>query len=156
MPEATSQHLGKVRREATEVLRDLQGKNAVDIPATMSDQMVNGRQPKASTSRIWYLNLTYADHSGDVAYEVMQAAVRFPCTRVDPVKGREAMLWAATVTNQQATFNKRDAQISRTAEARRAQNEARAAVSDVLTKPDVEQGRWFRSSLSEACHADIK
>ncbi|MEU1301373.1 hypothetical protein [Streptomyces shenzhenensis] len=154
MPEATSRNLVTVRQESVKVLNDLAAKRAVNIPALVSDQLVNGRLQKASTGRVWYLNLTYADQRRDVAYQVMQAAVRFPCTRLDPVKGRAVMLWAATVTDQQDAYKKRDDQLSRTPEAHSAQRKASAIVSDVLTKPDAEQGQWFRSGLADACNLD--
>lgn len=155
MPEATSRNLVAVRQESVKVLNDLAAKRAVNIPALVSDQLVNGRLQKASTGQVWYLNLTYADQRRDVAYQVMQAAVRFPCTGVDPVKGRAVMLWAATVTDQQDAYKKRDNQLSRTPEAHSAQRKASAIVSDVLTKPDAEQGQWFRSGLTDACNLDV-
>ncbi|MGP4001165.1 DUF7224 domain-containing protein [Streptomyces sp. 8N706] len=152
MPKATSSNLAAVRKEVVSVLDALRSSGVKETPSVITDRLADGRFARPSTKDTWRIGLTSAAQRDDVRFQVVTAAVRFPCKRADAVTGHAALLWAATVTDQVKPYNERMAQEMQTPETARAEKQVRDIVQGVLELPVKKQGVWFRQSLSSACH----
>ncbi|MGA5168892.1 MULTISPECIES: DUF7224 domain-containing protein [Streptomyces] len=154
MPKATSSTLGTVRKEAVSVLDDLGSRGVTETPSVITDRLADGRSGLPSTQKTWRIGLTAAAQRDEVRFEVLTAAVRFPCRRVDPVTGHAAWLWAASVTGEEKAYRARVAQETQTPDAVRAEKQVQDIVQRVLAQPAKEQGTWFRQTLISACRGN--
>ncbi|MFJ3709069.1 hypothetical protein OG709_25175 [Streptomyces sp. NBC_01267] len=145
IPQAISGNLAAVQKDSVSVLSGLQAKGVSVKPSIITDQFVNGRSPKPSTSQIWRIDLTHAVEQGNVRWQVMLASVDFPCAKVDQVTQYAVLGWAASVTNQRQDFDKRVPRDDQAA------NRAKEIVRDILSKPTKRQGEWFQDSLISGC-----
>ncbi|MEV5732075.1 hypothetical protein [Streptomyces sp. NPDC052292] len=148
VPQASPAQVGTVRKEAASVLADLHAAGLTGTPELIVDRLGDGRYPPPSTADTWRVGITSGTREGELRYRLTQAAVRFPCLRVDPVHGNEVMLWAATVTGEESTFNAHMKQRGRTFAG---EKEVRRTVHRILASEPAEQGEWFRRSLSAGC-----
>ncbi|WP_216725845.1 hypothetical protein [Streptomyces sp. NRRL S-31] len=151
VPRASPAHVAAVRKEAASVLADLRAAGFTGTPELIVDRMGEGRYPLASTADTWRVGITSGLRQGELRYRITQAAVRFPCRRVDPVHGNEVMLWAASVTGEEATYN---AHMKRRGRTFAGEEEIRRTVRRVLAAEPREQGEWYRRSLLAGCRRD--
>lgn len=148
MPEAAAGSLPDVRGDALSVLDDLRSAGVALSPAVITDRLSDGRFGKPTTEKTWRIGLTNAARNGSVRYQVLQAAVRFPCERVDARTGDAVLWWAATVTGEEKAYRER---MNRDRAPSAAEDDTRDTVREVRTRSAAEQGRWFRDSLTDAC-----
>ena len=141
-----SLQLGTVRKAAASVLADLHAAGYPQTPDVIVDRLGEGRYPHPSTPNTWRVSLTRGLQQGELRYQITRAAVQFPCHRVDPVHGNAVVLWAATVTGEQATY---DAHMKGRAFPK--EKEVRRTVRNVLASDPREQAEWYRQSLANGC-----
>ncbi|MFG2479123.1 hypothetical protein [Streptomyces fagopyri] len=148
VPQASPAHAATVRREATSVLNDLHSAGYEGTPKIIVDRLGDGRYSPRSTTATWRVGITRAIPQGELRYQLVRAAVQFPCLRVDPVLGNEVMLWAATVTGEEATYNDH---MKDRGESFLDEREVRRRVRQVMAFDLREQGEWYRQSLIAGC-----
>ncbi|WP_328871026.1 hypothetical protein OHT76_13375 [Streptomyces sp. NBC_00287] len=146
VPQASPARVAAVRKEATSVLADLHSAGYAGTPEVIVDRLGEGRYPLPSTATTWRVGLTRGMQQGELRYQITRAAVQFPCLRVDPVHGNALMLWAATITGEEAAYN---AHMKGRAFA--GEKEVRRTVRQVLVSEPREQGKWYRQSLADGC-----
>ncbi|MCX4902606.1 hypothetical protein [Streptomyces sp. NBC_00892] len=148
VPQASPADVAAVSKEATSVLADLHDAGFTGTPELIVDRLGDGRYPPPSTANTWRVGITSGTRDGELRYRITQAAVQFPCLRVDPVHGNEVMLWAATVTGEESTYNAHMKQRGRTFAG---EKQVRRTVRRILASEPSEQGKWYRQSLSAGC-----
>ncbi|MFE4698576.1 hypothetical protein ACFRIC_16040 [Streptomyces sp. NPDC056738] len=151
MPEATAKMASTVQRDASEVLDALKDHGMEELPSRIMDSYAEGRFPQTSSNRIWHLNLTTSARQDRVRFQIATAAVRFPCTNVDLLRGHAAWYWAASVTGQQGAYEARVAQEEVTAETKLIERQVHGTVRQVLKKSRQEQANWYYGTLAAAC-----
>ncbi|MFJ4922267.1 hypothetical protein [Streptomyces sp. NPDC088725] len=148
LPQASPARATAVRKEAASVLDDLRSAGFPGSPRVIIDRLGDGRYPPPSSQDTWRVGLTDAVRRGDLRYELTRASVQFPCLRVDPFRGNSVMLWAATVTGEEATYN---AHMKMRDEPFRREAEVRGAVRRILAAGPAEQGDWYRRNIAAGC-----
>ncbi|MGW1801504.1 hypothetical protein ACWCQN_37710 [Streptomyces sp. NPDC001984] len=148
VPQASPAHVAVFRREATSVLADLHSAGYMGTPEIVVDRMSDGRYPLPSTATTWRVRVTSGLRQSELRYQITRAAVQFPCLRVDPLYGNEVMLWAATVTGEEATYN---AHMKKKGKTFAGEKQIRKTVRQVLASEPREQGKWYRQSLVAGC-----
>lgn len=151
MPQATARYLPAVQADVTVVLDALRSHGVKEVPSVITDRLMDGRTDRASTRDTWRMSLTAGAQHDDVRFQVVSAAVRFPCSRVDAAAGHAALLWAASVTGERKAYDERVGQEMDTTEAERVEEQARTAVQKVLKQPVPNQAAWFQQTLTRAC-----
>ncbi|SBT90416.1 hypothetical protein GA0115233_101871 [Streptomyces sp. DI166] len=146
VPQAGPADAATVRKAAASVLADLHAAGYPQTPDVIVDRLGEGRYPHPSTPNTWRVSLTRGLQQGELRYQITRAAVQFPCLRVDPVHGNAVVLWAATVTGEQATY---DAHMKGRAFPK--EKEVRRTVRNVLASDPREQAEWYRQSLANGC-----
>ncbi|MBU7599090.1 hypothetical protein JGS22_016110 [Streptomyces sp. P38-E01] len=148
MPEVTADALPDVRAQVVGTLGKLD-RAGVDHGATaVHDSLGRGDGTKVSGSR-WELPLTDAERRGDLGYQVVRAAVRFPCAEPDPMSRRLALGWAADRADQSESFARVLAEDPHLDSARR--EEVAGSLGTVLGQSAEDQKRWYRTTLTQAC-----
>ncbi|MFD8259999.1 hypothetical protein ACFV19_13885 [Streptomyces griseoluteus] len=115
----------------------------------MVDSATEGRYPRPSTARTWYLPLTSSARKGELGYQVMRDAVRFPCRAPQADWARAVIAWAAERTGQTTPYER----------ALRADpffddlvwQKNRKQIHAVLEMPEPEQRAWYAHGLGAAC-----
>ncbi|WP_189545541.1 DUF7224 domain-containing protein [Streptomyces gelaticus] len=147
IPQASSADPAAVAKEAASVLSNLHAAGFTENPQLVVDRMADGRYPLPSTETTWRVGLTNSIRQGDLRYQLTRAAVRFPCARVDPAQGNAAMLWAATVTGEQGTYNQHMTDRGAFPQ----EKAVRSKVRKVLASSPAEQGKWLSRTLAAGC-----
>lgn len=151
MPEMTAEVLPSVRADVAEVLTDLRDAGVDASPTTVTDSLPDSGGARSSTSERWQIPLTDAESQGDLGYQVVRAAVRFPCAEPDPTSRRLALGWAADKAGESKTFARVLADDPFIDERQR--TEVGTELGTVLGKSDAEQKRWYEKTVKQACTA---
>ncbi|MDX2832938.1 DUF7224 domain-containing protein [Streptomyces scabiei] len=153
MPVVTADRLPRVRRDVESTLEALTSAGVTASPQLITDRFMEGRFSVRSTKETWHLSLTRGARNGTVRFQVVGAAVRFPCSAPDLATGRPAMLWAAEVAGQGAAFRERmiqegDGTVDNSPEALA---RVEKTVSETRRLPTKQQAEWYRNTLAKAC-----
>ncbi|MEE1766039.1 MULTISPECIES: DUF7224 domain-containing protein [unclassified Streptomyces] len=153
MPEVTAHRLPQVREDIESTLRALKSAGVTTAPELITDRFMDGRFSVRSTTSTWHLSLTRGASNGTVRYQVVGAAVRFPCSRPHLATARPALLWAAEVAGQGDAFRERmlqerDGTVDNSPEALA---RVEKVVSEVQRQSAEQQAKWYRSTIAEAC-----
>ncbi|WP_431951783.1 hypothetical protein [Actinacidiphila sp. bgisy167] len=138
-----------LRAQVAKTVERLGSAGVAQPPARVVDTAVEGRYPERSSARVWHVPLTASARRGDLGYQVMRNAVRFPCRAPQQAWVRVVLAWAAERTGQTAPYEK----------ALRADpffntviwQKDRKQVATVLDLPESGQRAWFAHGLDAAC-----
>jgi hypothetical protein len=153
MPTATASDISSVRTNAVAVLDDLRAAGVTPTVEVITDNLGDGRHPRASTAKTMRVPLTRAAAAGKVRFAVLSGSVRIPCAQPDLAKGRAANMWAAEVTGQEAAYRARmnlEPEVSDD-DSEASLKRVSAAVDKVRAKSSGEQARWYADMINAAC-----
>ncbi|MFC9259650.1 hypothetical protein ACFT25_07490 [Streptomyces hydrogenans] len=151
MAEGAADNIDDVHRAAASVLKDYRAAG-LSGPETIVDARTDGRSPQASTARVWRTGLSQGERSGNVRFEVVRSALRYPCRHPDLVTAQVLGMWAAEVTGEEsanAERIRREPELKRFSDAE--WSRIRDAVATVRRTSPAQQGAWFERTLSQAC-----
>ncbi|MGW3747102.1 hypothetical protein ACWD62_43080 [Streptomyces sp. NPDC005146] len=147
MPDFSAAGAGKARHAAVGVLADLRAAGVTRTPEKIVDRIEDGRYSRPSSDTVWRVDLTAAAAKGNLRYELVRAAVHFPCSAPRPVTARAMVEWAVVTTGEQHAHNawlgQEQSLIDR--------EEARREAARVHALPAAEQAAWFEQSMSTGC-----
>ena len=149
MPEATDDVLPAVRAKVAKVVGDLRKAGVDASPTTVADSLPRGGGDTRSTANRWEVPLTEAERRGDLGYQVVRTAVRFPCAAPEPTNRRLVLGWAADKAGQSKTFARILAEDPSIEEKER--QEFGAALGTILGQSEAEQKRWYTATIQQAC-----
>ncbi|MGW3110859.1 DUF7224 domain-containing protein [Streptomyces sp. NPDC001091] len=138
-----------LRAEVARTVERLQSAGVAQPPTKVIDTATQGRYPQPSSAKTWYVPLTSSARKGELGYQVMRDAVRFPCRAPQQNWARAVLAWAAERTGQTTPYEK----------ALRADpffddliwQKDRKQIDKVLQLPESGQRTWFAHSLDAAC-----
>ncbi|MFG3198307.1 hypothetical protein ACGFYT_19435 [Streptomyces sp. NPDC048208] len=138
-----------LRAEVARTVERLSTAGVARPPAKVVDTSTEGRYPRPSTAKTWYVPLTTSARKGELGYQVMRDAVRFPCRAPQADWARAVLAWAAERTGQTTPYER----------ALRADpffndliwQKDRKQIDAVLELPESGQRAWFAHGLDAAC-----
>ncbi|MET8130216.1 hypothetical protein ABZV67_45345 [Streptomyces sp. NPDC005065] len=138
-----------LRAEVARTVEQLRSAGVAQPPVRVVDTAVEGRYPERSSAKIWHVPLTASARRGDLGYQVMRDAVRFPCRAPQQDRARAVLAWAAERTGQMTPYEK-------TLRADPFFNDLiwqkdRKQIDTVLALPESGQRAWFARGLDAAC-----
>ncbi|MEU8877139.1 hypothetical protein AB0D24_39610 [Streptomyces javensis] len=153
LPEAAGIKGTSLRADVVTVLNRLARAGvAVRRPATVSDDVLNGRSHRPSTRDVWWLPLTESHRTGTIRFTVLRQAVALPCSAPDPVAGRSAVLWAATVAGEGDAYVKWQSQeLQQFSTGERLLDTVIERVADARALSPTEQAAWYAAEAGRAC-----
>ncbi|MFJ8896938.1 hypothetical protein ACIRCZ_20325 [Leifsonia sp. NPDC102414] len=152
MPAATSVNLKDVHKDAISVLRDFRAAGVDPSPRVITDRLGDGRYYIKSTKSTWRVNLTSGIAAKTIRYQLVNAAIQFPCSRPDPETSRTVRMWAATVTGEKTAYKKQveaqqeafDTDLNKAAKIKK-------AVDGILKESTGRQAAWVSGQIDDAC-----
>ncbi|MEW5625888.1 hypothetical protein AB1388_04815 [Streptomyces hydrogenans] len=151
MAEGSADNIDAVHRAAASVLHDY-GAAGLAGPETIIDARTDGRTSQPSTAKVWRSGLSQGERSGNVRFEVMRSALRYPCMNPDLRTAQVLGMWAAAVTGEEAANAKRIQREPQLKNIPAAEwSRIRDEVTEVRRMPAARQGAWFERTLTHAC-----
>ncbi|MEU0525994.1 hypothetical protein [Streptomyces niveus] len=153
LPEAAGIKGTSLRSDVVAVLNRLaQAGVAIRQPTKVSDDVLNGQSDRPSTRAVWWLPLTESHATGTTRFTVLRQAVALPCSSPDPVAGRSAVLWAATVVGEGDAYVKWQSQeLQQFSTGEQILDTAIERVTDAQALPPAEQAAWYAAEAGRAC-----